>query len=383
MALIEKLPESWSDCDMNWDDPDPLNPVYYIALARAFEERFIALSSKDYFVNFFQWYLSPTYKMLRECAVMNASQMNTSIEGLYQCADYLYRLSPLDRDSFFRDRQVKSMPNKGLYDVYPRLYMRSIEISAMKDVLIFLRDHINKFTLFSGENPYYGLLGFSGTHVAGGDEPQSGSVYPGTPPPYDFLKFEDLYRECYAKGNQAYIDDKTATYNSAKELYGTCDMSYKYYDVEFTYYLRRENNFPYAHTSMSWSREGIIIFARKNAPYQPTVHCIVESKDGSYNRVLESGVTQIEVDSVGGVAKSMSDSPQLLKDYIVGLSGIHIIESNPPESYPIKDVDIPLAGSDGWQTYTCGGKDTVQFALDFNYEGGFKFRPDDDSSKSK
>ena len=45
-TMIE--PESWNDLDMDWTNPDPFEPCYYIAILKAMEERRKALASSGF-----------------------------------------------------------------------------------------------------------------------------------------------------------------------------------------------------------------------------------------------------------------------------------------------------------------------------------------------
>lgn len=367
---LDRVPASWNADGMDWNNPDPSDSRYYLALIGAMWERTIALkglpSSRNSYADALAYFSS--------CNFLDGNlAMSHILTLLYSIPRFL------DRDAFFKKGSIELM-QQDYWRGSPQLSKCPIKSDMLSTYLRGLRDYLNTLTLFSGNNYYYGTSPIGGYGEMDNAEP---SYYPGTPPPYDFTPFSELYEESYSVYASEYGTSIAEVMSSVQETGNSITFGgFDYlgtpngYYVSFDYYLRRENNFPWAHSAMYITRYGVVVYAKSNAPFQPTVHCLVRSTDDSYLHISETGIISQRVDSVGGLAPGMSDEYVLLSDYIVGLQGVHIIESKPPESYPISDVEVPFAGTKGWQIYECGGVDDAYFVLDFNCEGGFKFRPD-------
>lgn len=390
MDIIKNLPESWNSDGMNWEDPDPYNPVYYLAILGAYHERTCFLYDLKYINGdaynhhtrearkYLEW-LERAYAYFNTCNFLNFD--NTQYNPLF-FIDKLFELLPsfLDKDAFFNNKQVTTTIIRwsSICDNYPYPDVSSIRNDAMKKYLICARDYLNNCTLYRGPNMFYGRIEYGGSAEVGYAEPQSGSTYPGTPPPYDYMPFGTLYSEAVSKLNEEY----TASLNSAKTWLNS-DAAATFTDwldhipdsLTFEYYLRRENNYPYGHSYMSLNRRSVLLFARDGSPFAPNVHCIITNEDDSYSEVTDTGVTQTYVDTGIGIAPGYGT--YLMPNFKTSFKDTYyLIESKDIESFPIQDVEVPLAGTKGWQYYQCGGQEYAHFVLDFNCEGGFKFRPD-------
>lgn len=373
MALKD-FPKSWNDCNMNWDDPDPNNPVYYMAIALAAFER-ISLER----MNTVQYnnVTGNIYALLKSIRSGHIKQ-DAVWDKLYKILRYLP--SFVDRNSFFNSMKIEHFAFSDR-EISPIFRYKSINDELAKKILTGSKEFIDSCTLFASSNYYYGVGGFYGEGSAGQGEPQ---YLPGKPPQYDPSKYKEMYDEAYEELLNSYSKDKAeelAWYNTYWGDFG--GLGYPY-PVSFFYEIYRSNQYAGSGSRVGFRRDGVFLFVRKNTPYSPNVHCIVDSEDNSYHEYTDTYdeygwrkiIDRTCVDVTAGFAPSFGKT--LIRNLIVGLTETYLIESN-TDLYETKDVNPPPKDDDvtDWGAYyKCDGKDTVQFVIDFNCEGGFKFRPD-------
>ncbi len=143
-------------------------------------------------------------------------------------------------------------------------------------------------------------------------------------------------------------------------------------------YIRRENNGIYQHSHFIIEEECPFILVRQDFPYTAKLHAISTVTDHSVDEVNEYGVRN-KVDNAatrwGGVGTN------LILDVIPSVSagGQYLLTDIPnrPSDYPHQDVVTPPNNTKGWEIYAQKTSARIKFVLDFNCEGGFKFRPDE------
>ncbi len=147
-----KIPESWDDCGMNWNDPDPVNPHYYMAIVEACIERASIhvnslVSAQDtYRSRIFQYFIP--YK-----AIDIRSVLDTLTDCLKECGNYtrydgFWIPSYSDTTEFFVNKKITNISSRAPERVYPSRGSY-LDNYYLKLLLKAMYNYINELTLFS------------------------------------------------------------------------------------------------------------------------------------------------------------------------------------------------------------------------------------------
>ena len=367
-----KIPESWDDCGMNWDDPDPVNPYYYMAIVEACIERACLYGSSLASVQ--DTYRSRIFKYFIPSRVIDIrSVLDALTYCLETCDDYPTPIGNTlggysNTSEFFVNKKITRASSDVPERVYPSCGSY-LDNYYLKLLLKAMYNYINELTLFSSYTKFitaYSVQGYGESDVPNPNEP------------YSKLKSEasSIFAESFNKS----IVDVVNTHNTSPGAwFGAFSRLY----AKGEKYIRRENNGVYHHSHFHIEEECPFILVRQDFPYTAKLHAISTVTDYSVDEVNEYGV-RTKVDNAvtrwGGVGTN------LILDVIPSVSAgeQYLLTDIPnrPSDYPDRDVTTPQQ-TPGWEIYAQKTYAEIEFVLDLNCEGGFKFRPDDDSSKPK
>lgn len=364
MGLIDKFPQSWTDCGMDWDDPDPTDASYYLAIYYALFER-MALVQPYRLSDYDNWRILLTLRKGNKASYIDALQY---IGGAVQSS--LFK-KYIDKDILRNEYKAVSAVgdfNGFAFSHNGGVFVSNYILHANNDIkdsqiakmyLKAYKNLIDKCTVISGTDRY-GVTGFSAK------EHGSASVY---------VSKDELLQNLVTKLNTSYKEALDAAVLYAQNSHDMWFELHATESLQCSYAIARENNFPWTSTDMTIQRGGFVIASKESLPYTPNVHLIVQRDDNSYNRITDTGLPQIYESVSGGLSKNFGMS--FFENYITSFKGVHVVEPCSISDISTNDTTIPPQFTKGYSTYTCSGYDVVTVYFDFNCEGGFKFRPDD------
>ena len=338
-AMIE--PESWNDLDMDWTDPDPSKFCYYLAILKAMDERRKALASSG----FRSWHYSELIYRRNRFHIPSVESMKNLIYDMLHHTLAMYGKSIVRKEDFFHDETAWD------YGSPPSLQERLTPVvtypvpgigsplSQAKEFLKWARKTLDAMTMF-----LYPVI----------------KMNLRVPDAYAEDHLEKMYRD-ELEG----ITDKDARLERLAELY--------IHDYADHYMIKSEVQQDVFYMGMqaeSDDHNGIAVFSvhlpesiEIRSFTKPRVYCLVKVfhapeqlsqyvfEDFGYgfeegkNKVLDLG--QVSEDNGGKIELFKFDLKDM-KQYLLTGGRIRYI----------------------LQAY-------CHFALDYNCEGGFKFRPDE------
>ena len=330
---VRKIPEHWNDCGMDWTNPDPYDFCYYLAIYRALNERVNALCvSYPYPSGYGAWWYNETGSK-KHGEIVSTPQLGNISYKIQQIL-YNHRSSIFFKEQFLHD-ETRYRDTPFSFANIERLvtYMlpgRGCPVSAAKEFLIQTRALLDQITMFA--YPYVK----ANCHKGYSQILSSSEASPET-------AIELFIQELGNVGTNETITNKfNFRIQASTKIYSTQSNLYVYFD-----------DFPKSVVNRSFAK--------------PHVYLIVKPGPGSYEDLPEYKFPDF---GYGFAQKenTVLDLGQLPEEKDAE------IQVFPHDLAKIKAV---LSGGDSKYHFYAYG----YFALDYNCEGGFKFRPDDTNLK--
>lgn len=143
-----KDPESWTDFDMDWNDPDPLNACYYRAILKAMDERKKAFAVSGQRTNY-GWAVYYRNRFQIPSVGMMKLWADDILWFFLQGSEYI-----VSKDQFFNDKTATYDNPPSLSDLIPPGFANPVPgigypISQAKDFLIWAKKTLDSLTVFT------------------------------------------------------------------------------------------------------------------------------------------------------------------------------------------------------------------------------------------
>lgn len=360
MALT-KLPESWNDCDMNWENPDPYNPVYYAAIACAIHER--CLVSYPYDApsgNLNTMFLS----ILESLSIGNIMTNRTFM--MYNKMMATHQSGFIDTTSFFNEAKVFYLPgyDEGSFSSVYSLYLfpdSCSDINATVSVLKSYKKLLDEYTLFAGSGYSSGSFYID---VYGGYE--SKKVWDS-----NLIKevYDDVLEDCaldYNKNKEKILKDIYSKKNLPSAGLGRGRYRFSdYVDINVLYNSGWSNY-------IDCDKDFVVICHNGRTQQKPNVHIamdILDTDRAPFPPWNDGGTFEAYDAGYGFFGRGV------VKNIITGLTPQKTEIYTTPKK--LEDYPVQVIPNTRYRDYRGSWIYDITFAFDFNCEGGFKFRPDD------
>lgn len=382
MAL-NKIPESWNDCGMNWEDPDPLNPVYYIAIILACKERYRLLhpSTSDVAFRVFDEFVLTTRPYSFMCGKLLRSIFEFISEEL---------------DSRFIDLEYLASHKKRRYittNSFPPDTYSFFENS--KEALKYLKKILDKMTVT------YGIISVYKLH------PQEFvSLWDNVTFPDGFSwRADDIIKLVYSEDNIKKCHDIALKNQQKKREENINNFVEDFNNKQYVEMVGGIHQIAFSRetyldgaamdSSASCTNYTVIIFLKHSCGIQKSrVHILVENIDTSrddewYNNGAFGrwGYGEIKVENIQNGFGNIGLN--FIKDIATLGNGQYVEITSPVTvdsvAVPYRSVEYlceKFTQYDGLYfdldvaSYANSSNSYVRFFIDLNCEGGFKFRPD-------
>lgn len=329
------LPESWNDLDMNWDDPDPSKSCYYDAIFAAAGERMRAMSLSGA-----RWYQPCIYS--RKRTHIPSAGMIQSLAG------HIFSLLAekgsiiLARNKFFGEHPDLTIPPPSMKNqitpwmTYP-VIVRSEPLAYAKEFLIWAKKTLDTMTLFG--NPFVKI----DYYHPGEFGVISDSFW--TRPELEDVEDE---RERLEIAASLFIRKHSGDVTIKSDVFQTFDLRLRTYCDASNAHAEIEIKLP----------ESVVVrsFAR------PHIYCLIKTKPQfeAYKWYYSDFGYGFEENT--GTILDLGQLPDE-KDKKIQLF-----------QFQLERIRSDICAGDGVHH---NFEAACYFALDYNVEGGFKFRPDD------
>ena len=355
-----KYPESWSDCGMDWSDPDPLNVSYHYAISLAIEERLKAICAG----NQSPYHKSFTATNVMKNMILSADLFNSYLSKLRAIISYAFNSEYfLNMRGTYQDYTFDPYVshNGFLYDQYlgrePVWFQnvsRGMTLAQMKQVMIQIKsilDYTYLFppaiasdTLYDGDN-----------HIV---MHRYGDGYGHFPYDYEFPpnatnldKANTIKEELFKRYNKVVEEDAVkqeghtwvCRYNCTSYSWG----NYSHTGTAFPYHVNALS--PYVRSFCKPKLLGILT---------------VEENSSFPFFDYETGLLPGE--------KRLLNYGQIIKNEKMECP----IKFN--QYAPLDDPNFYTNNESG-RDWEFGAIFTIIYAFDYNCDGGFKFRPDSEN----
>lgn len=325
---VRKIPEHWNDCGMDWTNPDPYDLCYYHAIYRALNERVNALSVSNPYTWYWPWVNETGPQQHGE--IVSTPQLG---DISYKIRQLLYKSSEIFfKEQFLHDETVYREPPFSFANIERLVtYMlpgKGCPVSDAKEFLIQTRALLDQMTMFA--YPYVK----ANCHKGYGHIYSRSEASPET-------AIELFIQELGNAGtNERLINKFSLNFQTYK----------KTSDSQCTLNVIFNGDFPKSVVIRSFAKPHVYFIVKPDIERNPTVNFpdLGYGFDPMKNTVFDLGQLPEEKDAE--------------------------IQVFPHDLAKIKAV---LSGDDSSCYFYAYG----YFALDYNCEGGFKFRPDDTNLK--
>lgn len=377
MAL-NKIPESWNDCGMNWEDPDPLNPVYYIAIILACKERYRLLHPSTSDVAAFRVF-DEFVLTVRPYSFMCGKLLRSIFEFISEEFDYCF----IDLEYLASHKKRRYVTTNSFSPDTYSFFENS------KEALKYLKKILDKMTVT------YGIISVYEIHPIARVSLWDNVTFPDgfSWRADDIIKLvysEDNIKKCHdiaLKNQQKEREEKINNFVEDFNNKQYTEMVGGIHQIAFSRETYLAGNA--SQNSVSCTNYTVIIFLKHSCGIQKSrVHILVENIDMSRDdEWYDYGNGEIKVENIQNGFGNIGLN--FIEDIATLGSGQYVEITSPVTvdsvAVPYRSVEYlceKFTQNNGIHfdldvaSYSNASNSSVQFFIDLNCEGGFKFRPD-------